>query len=70
MSWNLPPGCTENDLPGWLDIETTIDVVCPECETKFDEMEVCISSSDDIEVECEKCGAKWYESFSYHFPTD
>jgi predicted Zn finger-like uncharacterized protein len=71
MSDNLPPGCSVNDIPGWLEYYTFIhDITCPNCQTHFDEMEVCIGSSDDIEVECDKCKKVWYEPFANHFPTE
>lgn len=28
---NLPPGCSESDLPGWHDVETTLTIDCPTC---------------------------------------
>lgn len=71
MSYNLPPGCSVNDIPGWLDVETTLDIICPDCGTNFPEMDVCLSPSQrDVDIECEKCGARWYEPLSNHFATE
>ncbi len=55
--WNLPPGCSESDLPGWHDVEEDIEF---ECELGHIWIETDVTVDDrgghDVEAKCPECG--------------
>ena len=66
MSFNLPPGVSDYDLPGYNEFDAERDVVCPECSHEQKDAHV-IGDFDPrwgnqtvtFFATCEKCGADW-----------
>lgn len=51
--WNLPPGCSESDLPGYHEIEVTIAYECDQCGGKGDMDDVSVDArGSEYEFEC------------------
>ena len=55
--FNLPPGCSVSDLPGWNDIEVTIGAYCEGCgDVEIEDVTVDSRGLCDWEAECPGCG--------------
>lgn len=55
---NLPPGCSNSDLPGWHDIERDFTFECEPCENEWTEVDYTVDSRGGSEVQsnCPLCG--------------
>jgi len=59
-NFNLPPGCSQSDLPGWHEIERDIDFNCGMCKHEWTEHDLTVDArgDHDVEADCPKCKAK------------
>lgn len=51
--WNLPPGVSDYDLPGYCEIEVTISVHCDTCGQDGDLEDITVDSRGGSEWEAE-----------------